>query len=267
MKSTTEKISCLIVTADRRELLKRSLYCYKKQTHPNTELVVVDNGEDTIDDLLTDYPSDEVRYVRVEPSPDNVLGEMRNISLENATGDYITCWDDDDWFHPDRIKIQLNTILDNNADACCLTTSLMHLNNEKFMHHPYKGTLKGGVPPSILHRKNDSIRYPSLNRHEDTQFLDQWKQKKYVQLPSEYAYLFIRCYHGTNTWEEDHFVRRMRNSPIGLIQYFWYAKIKDNLFEHPSFQLSPKQKEAFQQYLEDSSKFDLLKLHNPAEYQ
>ncbi len=258
MSSTSHKVSCLIVTADRRELLKRSLYCYQNQTYENSELIVVDNGKDKIYDLLTDLPTENVKYIRIEPSLDNVLGEMRNVSLEHASGDFITCWDDDDWFHPDRIKIQLDALLNDNADACCLTTSLMHLNNDKFLHHPYKGTLKGGVPPSILHRNDDSIRYPSLNRHEDTQFLEQWKKKRYTQLPSEYAYLFIRCYHGTNTWEQDHFVRRMRNSPVSLLQYFWYAKLKGDLFEHPSFQLTTKQQKAFRQFLDDSAQFNLL---------
>lgn len=258
MSSGSQKVSCLVVTADRRELLKRSLFCYKNQSHENTELVVVDNGEDTIKDLLSEFPAEELKYIRIEPSPENILGEMRNVSLEHATGEFITCWDDDDWFHPDRIKIQLNVLLDEGADACCLTTSLMHLNNEKFLKHPYKGTLKDGVPPSILHRNDDSIRYPSLNRHEDTRFLKQWKKKRYTQLPSEYAYLFIRCYHGTNTWEQNHFVRRIRNSPASLIQYFWYAKVKGKLFDHPTFQLTEKQQEAFEQFLEDSSQFNLL---------
>ncbi|MDX1617534.1 MAG: glycosyltransferase family A protein, partial [Balneolaceae bacterium] len=165
--NSTPKVSCLIVTADRRELLKRSLYCYQNQTYSNTELVVVDNGHDTIEDLVVEYVNgEEVTYVRVEPSPDNILGEMRNISLEHASGEYLTCWDDDDWFHPDRITVQMDTLRDGGYEACCLTTSLMHLDNEKFMHHPYKGTLKAGVPPSILHRRDDEIRYPSLNRNE-----------------------------------------------------------------------------------------------------
>lgn len=257
-KRMSPKVSCLMVTADRRALVKRSLHCYKKQSHPNTELVVVDNGHDQIDDLLEDFDESTVNYIRLKPSPDNVLGEMRNRSLEAATGEYVTCWDDDDWFHPDRIKIQLNRLQQDSYDACCLTTSLMHLDSKEMMHHPYKGTLPGGVPPSILHRNDPGIRYPQLNRHEDTEFLKQWKEKKYVQLPPEYAYLFIRCHHGTNTWEKDHFIRRMRNSPVKLLQYFWYDKIRGDLYAHPNFQLTQKQKEAFQLFLEDSAKFDLI---------
>lgn len=258
MNTKPPKVSCLVVTADRGKLLKRSIHCYKKQTYPNTEFVVVDNGENTIKDLLFDLPSEEVKYIRIEPSPENILGEMRNVSLEHATGEFITCWDDDDWFHPDRIKIQLETLLTEGADACCLTTSLMHLNDEKFLKHPYKGTLKDGVPPSILHRNDDDIRYPSLNRHEDTRFLKQWKKRRYTQLPPEYAYLLIRCYHGTNTWEQNHFVRRIRNSPVSLIQYFWYVILKGDLFDHPSFKLSDEQREAFEQFLKDSARFNLL---------
>src|SRR6056297_1886410 len=120
-----DKVSCMVVTADRKELLRRSLHSYKNQTHPNKEVVVVDNGHVRVDDLLADFDSEEVKYIRIEPSPENILGELRNISLEHATGDYLTCWDDDDWFHPERIEVELQT-LKQGYDACCLTGNLFH---------------------------------------------------------------------------------------------------------------------------------------------
>jgi len=70
--------------------------------------------------------------------------------------------------------------------------------------------------------------------------------------------LFLRAYHGSNTWEKDHFKRRIRNSPSALLQYIWNAVIKNDLFGHPRFQLSDKAAEAFKQYLEQSRELDLL---------
>lgn len=255
--STPEKVSCLVVTANRKKLLKRSLHSYKNQTYPNKELVIIDNGRDQIDDLLADFSSDEVQYVRVKPSSDNILGDLRNISLEHATGKFLTCWDDDDWFHPERIKTQVN-ILKKGYDACCLTGNLFHIDSEEFLHHPYRGALPDGSPNSIMHRRNSEIRYPSLRRDEDTVYLNQWKKKRYKKLALDFSYLLVRCFHGSNTWEQDHFLRRLRNSPLSFVQYVWYAKVLKDLFKHPKFILTEQEKKSFNMFLKDSATFDLV---------
>src|SRR5699024_61488 len=143
---------------------------------------------------------DEVQYVYIEPSPDNILGDLRNISLEHATGKFLTCWDDDDWFHPKRIETQVNA-LEEGYDACCLTGNLFHIDSEEFMQHPYRGAIADGSPNSIMHRKSSEIRYPSLRRDEDTVYLNQWEEKRYKKISLAYSYLLVRCFHGSNTWE------------------------------------------------------------------
>ena len=253
-----DKVSCLIVTADRKELLKRSLHSYKNQTHQNKEVVIVDNGHESVEDLLHDFDSNEVKYIRIEPSPENILGDLRNISLEHASGDFLTCWDDDDWFHPERIEIELKA-LKQGYDACCLTGNLFHIDTEEFIDHPYRGALTNGSPSSIMHRKNDSIRYPSLQREEDTVYLDKWrKQKKYTSLDLSYSYLFVRVFHGTNVSGKKHFLRRLKNTPASWLQYIWHAKINGNIFEHPKFDLTEKERESFNLFIKDSKKFGLL---------
>lgn len=255
---TSDKVSCLIVTADRKNLLKRSLHSYRRQTHSNKELVIVDSGMEPVDSLLTDFDSSELKYIRLEPSPEYVLGDLRNISLEHATGDYLTCWDDDDWFHPKRIEVELQ-VLKQGYDACCLTGNLFHIDTAEFMKHPYRGSLPNGSPSSIMHRKNDEIRYPSLKREEDTVYLNKWRRKKrYKSLDLSYSYLFVRVFHGSNVSSKKHFLRRLKNTPVSWIQHTWHAKIKDDIFGHPKFDLTEKEKESFHLFMEDSRKFGLL---------
>jgi len=253
-----DKVSCLIVTADRKNLLRRSLHSYKRQTHSNKEIVIVDSGEEPVENLLTDFNSEELKYIRIEPSKKYVLGDLRNISLEHATGDYLTCWDDDDWFHPDRIAIELQ-VLKQGYDACCLTGNLFHIDTEEFMEHPYRGLLPNGSPSSIMHRRSEDIRYPSLKREEDTVYLNEWRKKKrYKSIDLSYSYLFIRVFHGTNVSGKKHFLRRLKNTPTSWIQYMWHAKIRGDIFEHPKFELTEKEKESFRLFMEDSRKFGLL---------
>jgi len=253
-----DKVSCLIVTANRKELLCRSLYSLKNQTHKNIEVVVVDNGEEKVEELMEMFQDDQVNYTYIHPSPDNILGDLRNISLDRATGDYMICWDDDDWFHPKRIEIQLET-LKNGFDACCLEGNIFHIDSPDLIDHPYIGRLPDGSPSSIMHRRNDHIRYPSMRRGEDTVYLNQWMNNgKYKMLDLSYAYLFVRVFHGTNVSGKKHFLRRLKNSPLNWIQYMWHANVKGDLFGHPKFNLSKKENESFEQFMHDSRELGIL---------
>ena len=250
--SERPRVSCLLVTADRPVLCRRAIRCYHRQTYPNTELVVLDNGSESIKHLLKDLPAGEVRYLREDPSPDRTIGGLRNAALEEATGTFVVPqWDDDDWSHPERIERQVD-VLQRGYDACTLPATLMHVDSAAYFHHPFYGFLPDGVPPTIMHRRDQSIRYPTLRRTSDTAFLNAWMEKSYVQLPSEEAHLHLRYCHGGNLWEQEHFLRRMRNTPQDLLLYGWYRFIRRDLFSHPRFRLTEEAQEAFALYLEDS---------------
>jgi len=251
------KVSCLMVTANRKHLMRRSIKCFRDQDYENKEMVVVDDGEQDLEEVLRDVPTEQLRYLKLEKKPDHTLGKLRNRSLDEATGDFLIQWDDDDWYHPERISIQAR-VLQEGHDACCLSGALMHLDEEPFIRHPYIGYLPDGVPGSIMHRKDEDIRYPHQRRAEDTIYLQEWMQNRYRQLPNEYSYLFIRCYHGNNTWEKQHFLRRIRNNPKDAVLYAWHKILLGRLFDHPRFQLTEKQQEAFQMYMEDSRAANLI---------
>jgi glycosyltransferase involved in cell wall biosynthesis len=251
-------VSCVVVTANRPQLLRRSVRCFNRQRYANRELVVLDDGDTDLTPALADVPAHQLRYTRIAREPDNVLGALRNRSLDLAQGDVIAQWDDDDWYDAERLAVQVGQ-LQRGADACTISATLMHLNTPEFLRHPYVGHLRGGVPGTIVHRRDDAIRYPAQRRAEDSVYLDAWRRRTHVDLPDEYAHLFIRTFHGANTWEQQHFHRRLRNSVPRTLRYLWYRYVKGDLFAHPKFRLGAAAEAAFALYLEDS--FDLGLLH------
>ena len=251
-----------MVTADRPALVRRAIHCYLTQTYPEKELVVLDNGHESIEDLLKDVPATECVYKKVERTPDLILGDLRNTALKMAQGEFIIPqWDDDDWYHPDRIQVQVDTLLQG-YDACALHGTLMHVDNEPFFLSPYIGLLPNGVPPTIMHRRDDSILYPSLPRTEDTVYVNAWRNKAYQLMPVSYSYLYIRSFHGANTWEVDHFLRRMRNTPLDTLRYFWFRFIRQDLTAHPRFRLSKEMQTAFEMYIRDSQSLGIFTSSN-----
>lgn len=256
-KGDQKKVSCLMVTANRKMLAKRAVQCFINQSYPNKELVIIDDGDQDYTDILSDIPAGELKYVRLKKEPDFVLGKLRNRSLNEANGDYLVQWDDDDWYHPQRIETQA-AVLDKGYDACCISSAIMHLDTEEFTDHPYIGILPDGIPGSIMHRRSDTIRYPETRRAEDTVYLNDWIEKKYFKLDDSYNHLFLRAYHGRNTWEQNHFKRRLRNSLSAFFEYYWYAYIKRDLFKHPRFKLTQEAQDAFDQYIKESKELGLL---------
>lgn len=247
-----------MVTANRMHLAQRAVKCFLDQDYPNKELIVVDDGTQDYAPIFKGIPAADLTYIKIPNHPKNNLGKLRNLALDSAKGDFLAQWDDDDWYHPHRISTQSKALADG-ADACCLSATLMHIDDPDFFHLPYSGALPNGVPGSIMHRNDPEIRYPEFPKAEDTVFLKAWMNRKYVKLPENLSHLFIRCFHGSNTWEMDHFRRRMRNNIRDLAAYGFHRYIKRDLSGHPRFLLGQDQKNAFEMYLKDSRDLNIFK--------
>lgn len=89
------KIDCLCITTSHRKAFKSwLLWNFMKQNYLNKKLVVISDDDDWPE--WVDYT-----YAHVdEPIP-----VKRNMALSVATGDVITWFDDDDWQHPNKLKI------------------------------------------------------------------------------------------------------------------------------------------------------------------
>ena len=248
------RISCVMVTANRAAIARRAVRCFIDQSWSNRELVIVDDGAEDYAPILSAIPADRLIYHRIEKSPDNNLGKLRNLSLDLARGDLVAQWDDDDWYHPDRLKRQAGA-LTGGKQACVLAATLMHLDAPEWLDRPYIGSLNPGVPGTILHRADSTARYPEERRGEDTVFLDHWPREQLAVVDA--PHLFLRAFHGSNTWERAHFERRVRNNVPSAIEYA-IRKLSGTLAGHSRFRLPPEARRAFEAYREQSRALGLL---------
>ena len=97
-------ISCLCITrGDRPGLLSEAVSDFVRQTFSDRELVILHDGDDAVDAgvraIAAAHAGAPIRIERVPPGPR--LGELRNIAIARARGDWICQWDDDDRYHPD----------------------------------------------------------------------------------------------------------------------------------------------------------------------
>jgi glycosyltransferase involved in cell wall biosynthesis len=198
------KVSCLCLTENRVPYLKRAVNCFFDQTYQNKELVIFyrDDDHDTIS-FLQQFSDDSIKSFSVPRSVNISLGDMRNLSIEKSTGEYFVQWDDDDWYHNQRIELQIQSTLDCNKEANVLSQVIMFdaVNDQAYFtfDRPWENT--------ILCSKKTYLKgynYPQLNQGEDTSFMRalllDGKLSRVVGFP---AYIYI--FHGNNTWKQDHF--------------------------------------------------------------
>jgi glycosyltransferase involved in cell wall biosynthesis len=108
-------VTCIMPTRDRRRFVPRAIEYFRRQDYDERELIIVDDGEDSVADLV---PADaRIRYVRLDAA--RTVGAKRNIACEMASGVAIAHWDDDDWSAPSRLSRQMALIADAPHPAVC----------------------------------------------------------------------------------------------------------------------------------------------------
>lgn len=100
------KITAVCCTYNRPELLRKSLWMFQQQTHPDKELVILDDA-----DQYDSQEGDNWRLVSLE-NRFRSLGEKRNVcaSLVSADTDAIAVWDDDDLYFPWALEAHAKTL-------------------------------------------------------------------------------------------------------------------------------------------------------------
>lgn len=115
-------VSIVCVTRNRRHFMPILKYSYMIQSYPEDkmELVIVDDGDDPIEDTLFGVPN--VTYVRLDEK--KTIGEKRNIGVQKAMYDVIAFMDDDDIYPNNSILERVAMMLKSPAKECSFCTTI-----------------------------------------------------------------------------------------------------------------------------------------------
>lgn len=111
-------VSVCTPTFNRRPFIPIIFECFRNQTYPkqNIEWIIVDDGTDTIEDLIQNSNIPEIQYYKI--SSKLTLGKKRNLSHSYCKGDIIVYMDDDDYYPPERISHAVEMLLTNPNVLC-----------------------------------------------------------------------------------------------------------------------------------------------------
>jgi glycosyltransferase involved in cell wall biosynthesis len=213
-------ISCLMTTYDRLSLAKHAIRSFAAQTYPEKELIIVTDGAARFRRSLERYVAalglERVRFVDAGPER-LTLGRLRNLSVEAAAGDIVCQWDDDDYSHPERLRLQAEELLRKDAGACFLTDHLQFIEEQNtlcWVDWTLGQSAVGAeqlAPGTMMMRRDLRARYPedgpNARQGEDSVLLDSlWRATTVAHLRGA-GHLYLYRFHGRNTFPREHHYR------------------------------------------------------------
>lgn len=110
------KISIIIRTCGRPQILRNALQSIRKQTYGNIEVIVIEDGDNLSENLVqTEFSDLDIVY--------RYTGEKKgrcyvgNLGLRIAQGDYFNFLDDDDILLENHVEILVNKILEKKCEV------------------------------------------------------------------------------------------------------------------------------------------------------
>lgn len=103
------RVSVIIPTHNRGEMLRRAIDSVLNQTYRDLELIVIADGcTDNTDEIVAAYNDSRMKFFVHEKS--RGASAARNTGIRASTGQYIAFLDDDDEWLPDKLKAQVAAI-------------------------------------------------------------------------------------------------------------------------------------------------------------
>jgi len=194
-------------------------------------MVIVTEGKEEFKNAVASHVQslkrNDIRFVFLEGSHYN-LGMLRNISMDHAEGEIICQWDDDDMYHPERLAMQLECMLQKNAAACFFTDQLNHFSgteNFYWVDWTSRGRRTSIIPGTVMMFKDARYRYPQAGPFaragEDMVFLRKIMMALKIARLSNHGYLYVYTFHGKNTYHQKHH--------LGLIKEFGFVSYEREL--------------------------------------
>lgn len=223
------KVSIIIPTYNRADLLPRAIASILAQTFRNFELIIVDDGStDDTPEVVNKFQEKDnrVKYIRQENS--GGAARPKNTGIKNAAGEYIAVLDSDDEWLPEKLAKQLNLF-------------------EKF-NNPNLGFV--GCHAFIVNKKPDGQNIFKIPSYRKSEFLEKILHRDYLGSGSGIMYkksvfddigFFDENLKSGQDWE-------MR---IRLLQKYDFEAVPEPLIKYHLHQASVSESLAFSQRAAD----------------
>lgn len=124
MSVQDDKVSVLVAAYNVEAYISKCIQSIIDQTYRNIEIIVVDDhSTDGTGRICDEMAYKDPRVICIHHEKNRRLPGTRNTGLDNATGDYITFVDGDDWLAPDFVEYLLGIIKSTKSDMAISCTN------------------------------------------------------------------------------------------------------------------------------------------------
>lgn len=207
------KISVIMLTYNREQLVTRAIESILAQTETDFEFIIVDNGSSDRSGFLADEYAARDKRIRVFHRERGNIGAGRNTGLEVARGEYTAFIDDDDWAEPDFLEFLYRLAAENDADVSICGAADKAFDEKKIMGAEealielmWRKKYNMAFPTKMFSRRlAKKLRFPEEGAYDDIalmyQLLAEARRIAYHGLPK---YTFYRHESNNSAWTTNH---------------------------------------------------------------
>ena len=213
---TMPSVSIIMPTNGRPELLEAAMERIARQTYPKNlikDVIIVDDSKMEL--RLTTKQVKKLQDVVGKPTKlvykvlDQVasIGEKRNIAVSLARGKVIAHWDDDDFYGPDRLRLQIDPLAQGSADITVLPhTHNVYLADGTVFESKSKVFGWGPHFGTLVYRKSlwNTVKFNDWSLSEDVAFALSLVKKlgyRFKIISDAPKGTFLVSRHDSNTWQ------------------------------------------------------------------
>ena len=162
-------VTVIMPTYRRSEKLTRAIKSVLAQSYTNLEFLVINDNEPddyyTKDLLLKLTPFKNDKRFRIVMQKKHINGAVaRNIGIKQAKGEFIAFLDDDDWWKPNKLALQVKAFSDLSNEVGIVSCKIERYNNDQLIAKLPRYN-EGYVYKDILMLKSDFATGTLMIRH------------------------------------------------------------------------------------------------------
>jgi len=147
------KVSVIIPTYNRAELLPRAIKSVLEQTYQDFEIIVVDDGStDNTEEVIKEFQEQDKRIKYIKHDKNKGGSAARNTGIKAARGEYIAFQDSDDEWLPEKLEKQMKVFKNALPEVGVVYTGFLRIKNGKENYIPSSWVIKkeGNIHDELL---------------------------------------------------------------------------------------------------------------------
>lgn len=197
-------VTIVTPTYNRAKFFPALIKSIQAQTYPRGrfEWLIYDDGTERVEDILKPYMTElNIRYFTSDTKV--LIGAKRNKLHEEARGDIIVVFDDDDCYMPERITYSVQILLSKKVNIVGSSRLNLYFTDDQSIwqagpywpNHATFGTMAYTKSYAIKHKCDETITHA-----EEAEFTNKYKEPLYQLDPMK---VMLCICHSENTFSKD----------------------------------------------------------------